>query len=387
MDIEPALRRDPARPLSPPDSDPVLVEQLRSEISATGPITFARFMSVAVGDPGRGYYATTDERATRRGDFLTAPELHPIFGATIARAIEVFWRALGRPATFTLREYGAGSGRLAIDVLAGLAERRSDLLDAIRYEPIELVPRRVELIHRRLADAGFGDHLVDREVVGGDTPGVAGIALANEFLDALPVHRIEGNAGGIRELFVDWSSADSRFVDAAGPPSTPAIAERLERAGVTLAEGQQAEVCLALDDWADELTAWPARGFGLVIDYGLEAADLYRPDRRRGTLMAYAGHRAHEDPYVAIGRQDLTSHVDFTAVARAVERAGWRPAGLVGQATFVMANGLQDELERRRSDPALTPEAYLELRSAVARLLDPRALGAFGVLVMSRGID
>jgi SAM-dependent MidA family methyltransferase len=389
VDIEPALRHDPARPLSLPDSDPVLVERLRSEISATGPITFARFMTVALGDPDHGYYATTDERPTRRGDFLTAPELHPIFGATIGRAIEGFWRTIGRPATFALREYGAGSARLAIDVLSGLAERQSDLLEAIRYEPIELVPGRVELIHRRLTDAGFGSHLADRAVVGrkAGATGVAGMVLANEFLDALPVHRIEGRAGEIRELYVDWSIPESRFLDALAPASTPAIAERLERERITLAEGQQAEVCLALDDWGDELTAWPERGFGLVIDYGREAPDLYRPDRRRGTLMAYAGQRAREDPYVAIGRQDLTAHVDFTAVANAVERAGWRPAGLVGQAAFLMANGLQDELERRRSDPALTPEAYLELRSAVARLLDPRALGAFGVLVMSRGID
>jgi SAM-dependent MidA family methyltransferase len=385
-----------------PASDPVLVAGLRAEIAATGPITFARFMSVALADPEHGYYATSDERPTRTGDFLTAPELHPIFGATLARAVDEMWRAMGRPAGFLVREYGAGGGRLAVDLMEGLRAEGSALLEGLRYEPVDLVPDRVERIRRRLVEAGYG------HAVGGpaDPWPVAGCVIANEFLDALPVHRLVAQGGRLREIYVGWAEGGTgeaheraddqghgpgddrtgRFVDVVGEPSTPALAERLAGEQISLADGQRAEVCLALDDWAIEMsTAFPA-GFVLVLDYGRPAAELYGPSRPAGTLLAYAGHRAHDDPYVAIGRQDLTAHVDFTAVERAVAAHGWRRLGLTTQAEFLVGSGLAGLLERRRSDPSLSAADYLALRASIGRLLDPAALGGFRVLVLGRDV-
>jgi SAM-dependent MidA family methyltransferase len=382
--VRPGPRRSAVGSRELPASDPNLVERLRAEIAAAGPITFARFMSVALADPEHGYYATSDERPTRAGDFLTAPELHPIFGATLARAVDEMWRALDRPGRFLLREYGAGSGRLAVDLLGGLLAARSGLLEALRYEPVELVPARVERIRERLAEAGFGRALSSDPT---SPRPAAGCVLANEFLDALPVHRLAARGGRLAEIYVGWSDeAGGRFVDVEGDPSTPALAERLADEGITLADGQRAEVCLALDAWAEEMSGAFEAGFAVILDYGRPSADLYGPSRPAGTLHAYAGHRAHDDPYVAIGRQDLTAHVDFTAVERAAAAHSWRALGLTTQAEFLVGSGLGDLLARRRADPALSAGDYLALRASIGRLLDPVALGGFRVLVLGRGV-
>lgn len=389
MEMRPELRRDPPDNRALPASDPVLVERLRAEIATGGPLTFARFMELALADPEHGYYATQDDRPTRTGDFLTAPELHPIFGAILARALDEQWRALDRPARFTLREYGAGTGALAESILHGLADDRSGLLDAIAYEPVELLPARVERIRDRLAAAGFAAALAEpaepphRDAA---TEPFDTAVIANEFLDALPVHRVVMRDGSLLERFVDWSAERGAFVDVEGAPSTPALAARLAAEGVQLRDGQAAEIRLATDPWVAAMSAGIGRGIATIIDYGAPAQELYGPARHDGTLRAYTGQRAHADPYVAVGRQDLTAHVDFTAVERAAAALGWRTLGLTSQAEFLVGSGFGDLFATRQADPDVEPETYLALRASAARLLDPRALGGFRVLVLGRGI-
>ncbi len=399
MTFEAGVRRvaPESRPL--PDSDPVLVDLLRGEVEATGPITFARFMEVALTEPGHGYYVTSTDRPTREGDFVTAPELHPIFGAALARALDEGWRALDRPDPYLLVEYGAGTGSLAASILAGLKVDGSGLREALRYEPIELSADHAEGIRSRLAAAGFPDamaapapsgaaavHPTTTDPRPADVAPAAGTVLANEFVDALPVHRVERVAGVLRELFVTWDSVGGRFAEIAGPPSTPALAERLASEAVELPDGARAEICLAIDGWLDDASARVGRGFGLVIDYGRRAIELYGPARAGGTLRAYSGQRAHDDPFVAIGRQDLTAHVDFTAVERAAAERGWRTLGLMTQARFLVGAGLEAILRSRQADPDLGTTEYLALRASVMRLIDPRALGAFRVLALGRRV-
>jgi SAM-dependent MidA family methyltransferase len=343
-------------------------------------MTFARFMELALTDPEHGYYATADDRPTRDGDFLTAPELHPIFGALVARSLAAQWQALDRPARFLVREYGAGTGTLAETILRGLADDRSELLDAVAYRPVELVAVRVQRIRERLAAAGFAAAVAD-----GDAP-LDGAILANEFLDALPVHRVVQRGDRLLERYVAWSAERGRFEDREAAPSTPALAGRLAAEGIELAEGQAAEIRLATDAWVSEMSARIRHGFATVIDYGAPAAGLYGPGRREGTLRAYTGQRAHADPFVAVGRQDLTAHVDFSAVERAAAAHGWRTLGLTSQAEFLVGSGFGDAYAARQADPAVTPEEYLALRAAAGRLLDPRALGGFRVLVLARGV-
>ena len=386
MSFELGVRRSAPddRPLPP--SDPVLVERLRTRIEAGGPITFAEFMATALADPERGYYTTSVDRPSRDGDFLTAPELHPIFGAVLARMLAEQWQILDRPDPFIVREDGAGSGALVLSLIDALAAEGSDLLTALVYAPVELSAGRVQRISERLGDAGHR-HVLDRTAT---LPG-AGVAIANEFLDALPVNRVEWRDGRLTELFVGWaagegSGGEGHFVDVPGEPSTAALGERLADEGVVLGEGQRAEVCLGIEPWVAGLAAAIDRGFVVVIDYGRPGPELYGPGRFGGTLRAYTGHRAHADPFVAVGRQDLTAHVDFTAVERALEAHGWRALGLTTQAEFMTGAGLGELLRSRQADPALTAPDYLALRSSVMRLLDPTALGAFRVLVGGRGV-
>lgn len=372
------VRREPAPDLAVP-GDPVLIGRIRTEIETGGLMTFARFMELALYEPELGYYRTAELRPGREGDFLTAPETHPVFGRALARQIDELWRALDRPARFVVREHGAGGGALAESILGGLGAEGSPLLGAIHYQPVELDDGRVATVRERVESSGFGAVVEN----GGSRP-IVGCVLANEVLDALPVHRLEWSGGRLQEIYV--GVAGDGFVDVLGPPSTAELAERLASEGVELAEGQRGEISLAVDGWVESAAAGLERGLLLLIDYGHKAADLYGARRRAGTLMAYLRHRAHGDPYASIGRQDLTAHVDLTAVSRAAIRAGLTPVGSTTQAEFLVGLGIGDMLAEVQSDPATTLETYIPLRSAVMRLLDPGVTGGFRVLGFGRGL-
>ena len=232
-----------------------------------------------------------------------------------------------------------------------------------------------------------------------------GAILANELLDALPIHRVDGGRdGALLERYVALASVaagdnahgggpsqlatnatDTTFTTVLGSPSSLALAERLAAEQVTLEPGQPAEICLAIDDWVRSAVAPLERGVLLLIDYGYPAAELYRP-ARGSTLRAYHRHRVHADPLVAIGRQDLTAHVDLTAVERAAVAAGLEPLGRTTQAGFLDALGAGELLVALQTDPATTLESYFEARSALVRMLDPRATGGFAVLALGRGM-
>ena len=392
--IEVGLRRvpelDPRAPL--PESDPRLTAKIADEIRSTGPMTFARFMEHALYDPEAGYYARSGEPdgATtgpgRRGDFLTAPESHAIFGWAVARHVESVWLALDRPARFVVREHGAGTGALAAGILDGLRRAGSELLEAIRYQAIDTSGSRVAALRARLDALGVADRLDPPD----DLPAVGAI-LANELLDALPVHRVEGGPGGsLLERFVavePGGAADAPpFTTALGPPSTPDLAARLAGEAITLQPGQPAEICLAVDRWMVDAGASLERGELLLIDYGYPAAELYDPNRG-STLRAYHRHRVHADPLVGIGRQDLTAHVDLTAVERAAAAVGLQSIGRTSQARFLAALETGELLVGMQADQSTTLESYLGARSALARMLDPRATGAFTVLAYGRGLS
>jgi SAM-dependent MidA family methyltransferase len=378
------LRRERPTDVSDVESDPVLVDQLRAEIRARGPIPFARFMEVALYDPERGYYRSTAARPGRGGDFLTAPEAHPIFGHAVARQLDDVWRQLGEPSRFAVREHGAGSGALATAALRGLAADGSGLARAIRWRSVEIEPGRTEELADRLGAAGFGAVLEPDE----DGP-IEGVVLANEVLDALPTHRVIGRAGELQEVLVGLSGGGEgdTFVDVEAAPSTPALADRLTAEGVALAEGQRAEVCLAVDGWVAAAADGLRRGVLLLIDYGHPAAELYDPRRRMaGTLATYLRHTVGDDPYRAIGRQDLTAHVDVTAVERAAASAGLSHIGTTTQAEFLDALGAGELLVALQTAPGATLEAYLEARSALVRMIDPAAMGRFRVMAFGRGL-
>jgi len=364
-------------------------DAIRAEIAGHGPIPFARFMALALGHPAGGYYMGPRARPTRSGDFLTAPELHPIFGAALSRQLEDGWERLGRPDPFTLVEYGAGAGTLALAILEGLRADRSPLAGALIYAPIELNPHRLAELEERVASAGLP--VIAPPGAGSAPAPVVGAVVANEFLDALPVHAVEIRDGRPREVHVAVT-ADGAFTELLLPPSTPAVAARLDAlaaAGVTLAEGQRAELCLALEGWVAEVAATLSAGIVLVIDYGAPAPALYGPRRGAGTLMTYRGHTADGSPgapYRDVGERDITAHVDTSTLARLLDAAGFAVLGDTTQAELLVACGLEGLLERERIRSTDLAAALL-LRSAVMRLLDPRHLGGFRAVLAGRGLS
>jgi SAM-dependent MidA family methyltransferase len=387
VDVRRVPGLDLAAPL--PESDPRLAARIAGEIRARGPMTFARFMELALYDPEAGYYTQSLEADAgeprgpgREGDFLTAPEGHPIFGWAIGREVEAVWDRLGRPSPFFLREHGAGTGTLALAILDGLRRSGSALLAAIRYQPVERSRQRLDRLRARFDHANLGTY-----VLVGEPPPGPGVVIANEMLDALPVHRVEGApAGGGRllERYVELGEGDA-FTTSLGSSSNPALEARLDGEGITLAAGQPAEICLAVDDWVAAVAPSIDPGLLLLIDYGADARDLYAATRG-STLRAYHRHRVHDDPLVAIGRQDLTAHVDLTAVTRAASAAGLEPLGRTTQAQLLANLGLGELLVALQSEPGTTLESYVQARSAVVRLLDPRATGGFAVLAFGRGL-
>ena len=378
MDLSAGFRRTPRADLDAVGEEPELVARIRAEIEANGPMTFARFMELALYDPDFGYYRAAAARPGREGDFLTAPETHPIFGHVLARHLQAVWERLGRPARFVVREHGAGTGALALGILRGLEADSAELRTAISLQPIEVDPRRIEAFRSRLANAGFG-HVVEEPT--GEP--IEGVVLANEVLDALPVHRVTVRDGALVERFV--TAEEGAFADTWGPPSTPRLEERLVGEGVAFAEGQSAEISLAIEPWIRDAAAGLRRGLLLLIDYGAPSDALYDSVRRaNGTLRAYLRHQVHDDVLRHVGRQDLTAHVDTTAVTAAARAAGLGEVAHTTQADFLVGGGVEDLLRQIQTDPATTLPAYIELRSALMRLLDPAVTGGFRVMAFGR---
>ena len=366
------LRREAPTDLAHVAEHPALAARIREEIRERGPMPFARVMELALYDPDGGYYRSADARPGRGGDFLTAPELHPIFGESLGRAVTQIHAILGSPEEFLVQEHGAGEGALAIPLLHASPP-------TIRYAPVEVDDRRLA----RLREALEAEGLADRLETGPDVPR-QGVVLANEVLDALPVHRLRRRADELWEVAVS-SGVGGAFVEVEVEPTTPALAARLASEGIELVDGQTVEVCLGVDRWVSEATAWLERGVLLLIDYGAPARELYDPIRRRdGTLRAYLRHQVSDDPYRFVGRQDLTAHVDTTAVERAAHAAGLSTIGITTQAEALMGLGIEDRLRAVQADPATTFEDYALLRASLLRLLDPAAMGRFRVMAFGR---
>lgn len=364
------------------------VERLiRDEAQREGSISFARFMERALLEPGLGYYATAQRRAGRSGDFMTAPELHPILGAAIAQLAATTWERLGRPATFRWREYGAGEGTLLLAALDYLAREEHPLLGVLEVSVSEAnLHRLADLTAALAALPGGGPPLV-----AAGSPPVAGIVVANEFADALPFHIVVGRAaapGGFAERRVTVDSVTNALTWTEGAPDQ-GVADRLAplMAGwPPLTEGQLAEISPATNEWAHGLGGELTEGVVIVLDYGREGVTLRDPaSRMAGTALAYQGHRATTDLLGEPGSRDLTAHVDLTLLRTAAIAGGLRHVASTNQAAFLASAGVDSEVARTRTGPTATLEGAIALRSALAQLMDPRRMGGFAVELFVAG--
>ena len=365
-----------------------LIDALRAEITAQGGrIPFARFMELALYHPDWGYYHAAQRRPGRPGDFLTAPEAHPFFGITLARQVAECWERLERPDPFVVREYGPGVGGLAWDIIGGLQQEHPACLAALTYELVERNPQRVAEALAAFRGEGLGEVVcaVDPEEID-IRPPITGVILANEVADAFPVHRLIWQDGDLREGWVTWDGTGfaEQIAELSSQARQANPAGMLRTNGISLLEGDRIEISPAAAAWFAAAASRLERGYVIVIDYGYPAAQLYQAHRLEGTVRAYRAHTVTDDAFANAGEQDLTAHVDFTALREAGERAGLTFAGQTNQAAFLTGLDMGSLMVALGQDPETTMEEYLAAQAAVLRLIDPGSLGRFGVLLMAR---
>jgi SAM-dependent MidA family methyltransferase len=336
-------------------------------------------MRAALYDPTEGYYTAGGNHVGPEGDFYTAPATHPVFGALLALQLGRFWELLGCPGTFIVVEGGGGKGLLARDILSYAVHLDPHFHEALAYWIME--PGR----RGRARWDGEGQTLSIGWEESSALPSMlpAGAFLSNELFDAYPRHRVIKQGGRLYEVFVDV--AGDNFIETTAPPSTPEIEARFQRLGVELPEGCKAEIDLEGPRFLAQAGQALQRGFVLTIDYGYPAEMLYSAQRRQGTLLCYHRHTSSTNPYIRIGRQDITAHVDFTALARAGEEAGLHVEGLLTQQRYLKKLGVQAFIDRLRETTDMPQQEQMANRMAMLELTRLNGFGAFGVLLQSKG--
>ncbi|MEH1894026.1 MAG: class I SAM-dependent methyltransferase [Nostoc sp.] len=376
------------------DSNPALCAAIADRIT-TSPqqrITFAQFMDMVLYHPEYGYYSSDALKiGFKGGDFFTSPNLCTDFGELLAEQFFQMWEILGKPIPFSLVEMGAGQGLLALHILKYHQLRYPDFFTALEYIIVEKSPTLRQEQQQRLQD------LPVRWCNLEDIPpnAMVGCFFSNELVDAFPVHQFTLETGELREIYITTDSNEKEtclsFVEVTGEPSTLQLAEYLDLLGIDLTqsaypEGYRSEINLAALDWLSIVADRLQRGYVLTIDYGYPASRYYNPRRSQGTLQCYYQHRFHDNPYINIGQQDITAHVDFTALERWGEKCNLKNIGFIQQGLFLMALGLGERIAALSYQKQPLSE-LLQRRDALHQLIDPTGLGGFGVLIQSKGLN
>jgi SAM-dependent MidA family methyltransferase len=378
--------------------------------SFEGRITFADYMEWALYEPALGYYAAQRQKIGAGGDFVTSPHLGADFGELLAEQFLDLWVSLDRPSTFQVVEMGAGQGLIAADVLRYLREScvsdacpspepdYSAFWAALQYIIIEKASVLIAEQRHRLKTFVAEQKVIWKTWTDIPNKSITGCFFSNELVDAFPVHRIEIQAGQVKEVFVaiathqepaihpapaTRSSDAIQLTEIVAEPSTPALQAYLEKLELDLSsypDGYRSEINLAALDWLTTVAQKLSHGYVLMIDYGYTAAQYYSPQRRQGTLQCYYQQAHHENPYWAIGQQDITAHVNFTALEQQGEMLGLKNIAYEQQGLFLMALGLGDRLNHNATSTAHFMDV-LRRREALHALINPLGLGGFGVLL------
>lgn len=368
-------------------------------------ITFAEYMDLVLYHPQQGYYATGAVNIGSEGDFFTSPHLGRDFGELLAEQFAQMWEILGCPTPFTLVEMGAGQGLLAADVLIYLHRQHPNCFAALDYIIVEkaagLIAQQQQLLQKLQLPTPLRLRWLSLQEIPENS--ITGCCFSNELVDALPIHQVVLEEGQLREIYVTTSNTSNNeieLLEVIDSPSTPQLTEYFDFVGIdflsgTYPDGYRTEVNLVALDWLKTVAHRLQRGFLLTIDYGYSAERYYMPTRHQGTLQCYYRHRYHDNPYVYIGHQDITAHVDFTALERQGELCGLQKLGFTQQGLFLMALGLGDRIAALSSVGNPRGEAIAEARDIVSimrrrealhELMNPMGLGGFGVLIQSKGL-
>ncbi|TVQ56634.1 MAG: class I SAM-dependent methyltransferase [Spirulina sp. DLM2.Bin59] len=351
-------------------------------LTAASPLTFAEYMDTVLYHPEQGYY--NRQPIGFQGDFFTSASGDGDFGELLAVQFRQMWQILGCPSEFTLLEMGAGEGETARDCLGAIAQTDPQCYAAIRYVIVEKSPQKRQSQGERL-----GGHAVTwqdwRDI---PDQSLIGCCFSNELVDALPVHWVVSQDQQLQEVYLDITPQG--IEERLGPLSRPEISAYFTTLGIpfpgpTYPSGYRTEVNLAALDWLQTVARKLKQGYLLTIDYGYTGDRYYHPQRHQGTLQCYFQHRRHNNPYVNLGEQDITAHVNFTALTHWGEEYGLQTLGMTKQGLFLMALGLGDRLAAL-SQGNIPLNQLLQRRSHLHGLIDPTGLGGFSVLLQQRGL-
>ncbi|MCX7822137.1 MAG: SAM-dependent methyltransferase [Syntrophobacterales bacterium] len=318
-----------------------LRELILSEIRSKGPIPFERFMELALYAPNMGYYLREGSTIGRGGDFFTASHLGNVFGSILSRPIEEVWRRMGEPKDFHIVEIGPGMGHLAYDILTAL--QGNPIESCLSYHLVELNPHLVKLQKKRLENF-LSKVFWWRDIF--ELEHLSGVIICNEILDAFPVRLFEVRDSRILEVYVG-TDRDGEFVETFYPADNELISYLEEFAPwVQHFDNYRSEACLRIRNWLRTLRGLLKGGLVLLIDYGYLSEEYYDLSRNRGTLMCYFKHTTNDVPYVHIGEQDITAHVNFTAVAKWAEEAGFKVENYTTQYRYLFSLVDEKFLER-----------------------------------------
>jgi SAM-dependent MidA family methyltransferase len=364
-----------------------VVEHIRAFMRERGGVIgFDAWMRLALYAPGLGYYSAGATKFGGGGDFVTAPEISSLFSRCLARQCADVLRHTGGD----ILELGAGSGRMAADVLTELAVQETlperYLIVEVSADLAERQRARLAQLPRELAArVQWLDRWPERNM--------RGVVLANEVLDAMPVERfiLRARPGGIDVRALGVGLTDDGFEWCETSPSAElmhAVADVVEALPAPLPDGYVSEVCLSFQPWIASLAGQLEEGVALLIDYGLPRAHLYHPDRTTGTLRCHFRHRAHSDPFINVGLQDITAWVDFTRVAEAADSAGLEVLGFTSQAAFLIGAGMESLLSTEMQLAGDDTRAQAKLAGEARRLMLPGEMGEiFKVIALGRGYE
>ena len=343
---------------------------IRDEIVQSGPISFARFMQRALYEPGFGYYMSGQKKFGARGDFVTAPEVSALYSQCLARQCAEILQQIGQA---SILEFGAGTGVMSAEILRYLHQQNSC---PDRYYIMELSAELKDR-QRRTLQQRVPELLPRVEWLESLQPlKLSGVILANEVLDAMPVERFIKRDSSVYCLLVDWDKSTHSFTlkeEAASEDLMLAVTELEEAVGQSLPEGYSSEINLQLKAWFNSLSVCLEEGMALIVDYGYARSDYYHIERNAGTLMCHYQHRAHDDALRWAGLQDITAHVDFSAVAEAASQAGMNVLGYTDQLRFLMDCGIESLLaEAMQSADTAT---QIQLTQQAKTLMMPGQMG------------
>lgn len=370
-----------------------LQQRIIARIEREGPISFATYMQMALYEPGCGYYVSgAHKMGWEEKDYFTSTDLSSLFATCMGRQLQRMWVQLKQPRPFIVLEQGAGRGHLAQGVRAWAEKASPEFYAALDYRLADIragQDARATATHTSAADSNHQDDVVPS------------VILSNELIDAFPVHVVEKHNDRLYEIYVDIKDRQyERLAETLNEPPDRAFEEYLDRYRLPwrgYSDGWRAEINLNALRWMERAANMLRRGFVLTIDYGDGARALYSRDRREGTLLCYYNHTFNDRPLTRPGEQDITAHVNFSALIEEGRRHGLRLSTFTTQRAWLQSMGIDEELERlRASDYAVSVTnrasnegqvallRWYSLRQGVTTLMDPAGMGNFKVLIMRR---